>query len=63
MNEEMEKSVVIRIRFPQYLYDWIREKSKKEMRPLAKQISYLIDKEYVKENNVSDLKRRHTDKI
>jgi len=59
----MDKTVVIKIRFPKYLHDWIKKKAENEMRTIAKQIGYYIDKEYVKENNVSDLKRRHTDKI
>ena len=46
MNEEIRNTVVIKIRFPKYLHDWIKKKAKKEMRSMAKQISFYIDKEY-----------------
>lgn len=49
MNTSNEKSVVIKIRFPRYLYEWIKEKATKEHRYLAQQIAYYIDLEYEKE--------------
>ena len=55
MDDNKNKTVVMKVRFPGYLHDWIKLKAKKEMRSMAQQISYFIDKEYAKDTRFPDL--------
>lgn len=54
MNDNENRTVVMKVRFPEYLHDWIKQKAKTEMRSMAQQISYFIDKEYTKDTRFPD---------
>ena len=55
MKENESNSIVMRVRFPEYLYEWIKQKAKKEKRSMAQQINYYIDNEYIEEKGEGDV--------
>ena len=52
MNENKNETVVIKIRFPKYLHDWIKKKAREEMRSLTQQIAFYIDKAFQEERSL-----------
>lgn len=52
MNEE---TVVIKIRFPKKLHEWIKKKAAKERRTQAAQIAIYIEHAYEEERQVNTL--------
>jgi hypothetical protein len=41
-----EETVVIKIRFPKYLHEWLKAKASQEVRSLSNQITYYIKEAY-----------------
>jgi len=56
MDEKKDKSTVIKIRFPVYLYDWVKKRAKIEMRPVSKQIAFYVDKALQEERKLYEIK-------
>ena len=52
MNEENKGTVVIKIRFPKYLHDWIKKKAREEMRSMTQQIAFYIDRAFQEEKSL-----------
>jgi hypothetical protein len=57
MGQNEDSSVVMKIRFPKYLYDWLKKKAEEEMRPLSMQIALYIRNAYEEEQNEQKKKR------
>jgi hypothetical protein len=49
-----DDSVVIKIRFPRYLHEWIKKKAREEMRSIAQQIAYYVNKELEREKTIQE---------
>ena len=58
-----EETVVIKIRFPKKLHEWIKWKSKRERRTQAEQITFFIERAYEEEGRAEALGESEEDAV